>query len=59
MNCDNGFTMDGYALTGGTYDDTYLPALPNTQCILELNYVDSGSPIERIIVFREAELVPL
>ncbi len=62
MDCDNGISMVTYVYAGGNLDDTYLPVLPNMQCILEFNYVEQSEnyypPREKIIVFQEAELLP-
>ena len=65
MDCDNGVNMTLNVYAGHSYDDVYLPVLPNMQCILEFNYHEQNEdfyglpPDEKIIVFQEAELLPL
>ena len=59
MECSNNFSSYMSIYTGANYGDMYLPILPNLTCTVELNWVPSGTHGEKIIIFEEAELLPL
>ena len=62
MDCANGFSMVTYVYSGPSYDNPFLPNLPDIECELELNYQSQNSETvasEKILIFSEAELKSL